>query len=132
MVHGNALCYECHHDHFCGGTTRQGCETMKVDDLKKLIKVGIYSSKLIKQNEFRSSNVVQRSRIICRILGKSTDFQFSKQLYLFQQKTKSDSIQMVFKNAIAEVERNTSAILDAVMNKADLHIGFKSFHDNFL
>ena len=41
----------------------------------------------------------------------------------------------MFKNAIAEVERNTSAILDAVMNKAGLEIGFsihlKDIFENF-
>ena len=44
--------------------------------------------------------------------------------FFIPTKTKSDSIQTVFKNAIAEVERNTSAILNAVMNKAGLQIGF--------
>ena len=48
-------------------------------------------------------------------------------IYFFiPTKTKSDAIQTVFKNAIAEVERNTSAILDAVMHKAGLEIGFSS------
>ena len=40
----------------------------------------------------------------------------------FQLKTESDPIETVFKNSIAEVERKTSEILDAVINKADLQI----------
>ena len=41
LVHGNSLCYECHHDHQCGGTTKDGCQTIKKDELERLIKVGI-------------------------------------------------------------------------------------------
>ena len=36
MVHGNSLCYECQHDHICGGTTREGCQTIKIDDFEKI------------------------------------------------------------------------------------------------
>ena len=37
-------------------------------------------------------------------------------------KTKTDAIQTTFKNAIAEVERNTNAIKEEISNKAGLHI----------
>ena len=40
--------------------------------------------------------------------------------FLFQLKTKTNTIQTVFKNAIAEVEQNTNAIMEELMNKADL------------
>ena len=50
----------------------------------------------------------------------------SHESILFQLKTKTDAIQTTFKNAIAEVERNTNAIMEEIMNKAGLHIDFLS------
>ena len=106
MVHGNSLCYECHHDHLCGEITRRDCQTIKIDDLQKLIKVGLYFL-------LYSLN---RTKTLAKLNGISV-FYYN---FLFQLQTKTDSIQAVFKNAIAEVERNTNAILDLLMNKADL------------
>ena len=37
---------------------------------------------------------------------------------IFSVKIKTDSIQTTFKNAIAEVERNTNAIIETLMDKA--------------
>ena len=113
MVHGNFLCYECYHDRECGETTREGCQTIKVDDLRKLIKVGIFN--LINWPEKRQIRKNQRGLM---------------RAFLFQLKTKSDAIQSSFKNAIAEVEQNTSAILDAIMNKAGLQLASSVIFEN--
>ena len=51
MVHGNSLCQECINDDECGGTTREGCEIIKIDYLEKLIKVGIYISKKLNSSK---------------------------------------------------------------------------------
>ena len=56
LVHGNALCYECFHDRVCGGATRDGCQTMKIDEFQKLIKVGIYIFFLVKLNTLTPSD----------------------------------------------------------------------------
>ena len=41
LVHGHGLCYECNHNNLCGGVQREGCQTMKIDDVEKLVKVVI-------------------------------------------------------------------------------------------
>ena len=41
LVHDDEMCFECHHDNLCGGVSRKDCETMKIGDVEKLLKVVI-------------------------------------------------------------------------------------------
>ena len=119
LVHGHGLCYECSHNNLCGGVQREGCDTMKIGDVEKLVKVVIETHGKFLLQTFHKKRLLFLIVVLIIIL-------FGQYLIIFYNglKTKTESIQTAFKNAIAEVERNTNAILETLMKKACFQISF--------